>query len=379
MKMPLEAKTMLRKISLFTLIVVLVSAVMSVSAAGTPNPDPAANGCFVDAALTTVNEGVAIPVTVKCVGIPVDNNVFGFQFGTSVTTGSFVGSTPTAYVPGEFTSAAVVNGVFVGENSLALYGVSRKLAEVVDTTDFTLGTLALTAVTNRGTGSGLTDADGSVAVTFVDATFKLSDNFGASLPGWLRTVNDATTAVNDIDLAWLNGAATVKSDSNALGNITNIVLNLGAKQYTATSITSYTTNLNMDDTYLYVENGSGVVGGSYAAAADSNNTLNIAVTADMWGHLNCSTAVVNLGDVGAAEDVDTVVGTSGSITLKAGDVDGLNGISNTDATIIGGDFGDTGAAINVLYEGNINLDTTVDILDLVHVGRNFGATAGSCS
>jgi hypothetical protein len=361
---------MFRKISIFVSLLALATAVMSVSA------DASTDGCFVDAP-TTANEGVSIPVTVKCENIPITNNVFGFQFGTSLA-GDYTTPAPTSYTAGEFTSAAV-SGVLEGNNTLALYGVSRQIVDVVSVEDFTLGSYALTAKTN------LTSADGSVGVTFVDATFKLSDNYGLPLTGWMRTVNDTTTTINDIDLAWLSGNMTVKSDSNALGNIANVDLNLGGKHYTASTVASYQTSLNMDSAYVYLENGSGnvivdgILATNAAAAADSNDTLNIAVSADMWGHLNCSTSPVDLDDAGTAEDVDGFVGTSGAITLKAGDVDGLNGISNTDATIIAGDFGDTGAAINATYEGDINIDSTVNIFDLVHVGRNIDATTGTCS
>lgn len=369
---------MFRKIaSLLTVPALLVMAV-SVNA-GTPNPDDDVNGCFADATPVTVNEGVSIPVTISCVGIPTDNNVFGFQFGTSLPSqgsagGDYAGSAPSGYTAGQFSSTAV-GGVLVGENSLALYGVSRKTNEVVGVTDFTLGSYVLTADTD------LTTADGSVAVTFVDSTFNLSDNYGSPLTGWLRVINDDSTVINDIDLAWLNGNMTVRSDAaaNALTSIENVTLNLGAKQYSDTSETGYQTVLNIDAAYLYVEDASGVVGGSFAVAQDSDDVLNIAINADMWGHLACSTSAVDLNDTGAAQDVDVFVGTSGVVTLKAGDVDDNGDISNTDFAIIGDDFGDTGASINTSYEGDISMDGSVNIFDLVHIGRNFTATTAACS
>lgn len=365
-----QVTIMFRKISLLVLVLAFVSGVVN---AGTPNPDADVNGCFVDAPVT-VNEGVSIPVTVKCVGIPTDNNVFGFQIGTSVS-GDFAGAAPTTYTAGEFTSLADggAAGVLLGDNTLDLYGVSRRTTNVVAVTDFTLGSYSLTADTD------LTIADGDVAVTLSDSIFKLSDNYGLDLNGWLRTVNDSSTTINDIDLAWLSGNTTIKSDSNAIGNIKNVTLDLGAKQYTAASVASYQTALNMDSSYLYVEDANGFVGGSFAVAQDSDNTLEVYVNADMFGHLGCSTASINLLDAGAPEDVDGFVGTSGAITLKAGDANDDNTISNTDATIIGDDFGDTGVAINALAEGDVNVDDTINIFDLVHVGRNFTATIGACA
>lgn len=369
---------MSRKI-IVTLFVVamLMSMVAVAAAAGTPNDDPTTKGCFVDDTLTTVNEGVAIPVTVKCVGIPTDNNVFGFQFGSDLT-GNFVGTAPEAYTPGDFVNDAV-DGVLVGSNVPALYGVSRTLNDVVDTTDFTLGSYALTAVTDRGTGAGLTDADGTVAIDFNDAAFMLSDNLGEELTGWLRTVNDTSTNVNDIDLAWLSGHVTVQSDSPAIGNIKTVVVNLGAYQYTTTGVTAdYTADLPVNSSNLYVENASGVVGGSFATAADSNNVLNIVVSADMYGHLACSTSAVNLGDLGAVENVNTIaaIGTSGTITLKAGDVVTVSdaAINIQDATAVGAQF----VSGTPSGQTDINQDGKVDILDLVQVGRNYNATEGNC-
>jgi hypothetical protein len=359
---------MFRKIALLVSIVSIFSMALLVSA------DQATDGCFTTVP-TTVNEGVSISVLVECANIPTNNNVFGFQIGTSVS-GDYAGSLPESYTAGTFTTEAV-NGVFVGENSLGLYGVSRRNTDTVSTTDFTLGSYTLMADTD------LTTADGSVSVTFTDATFELSNNLGASLPNWIRTVNDGSTTINDIDLAWLTGTATVRSDSNAIGNIDDVVLNLGARQYTAGVTASYLANLTIVDTYEYVEDASGDVVNTTgtellrSAAADSNDTLNISIDADMYGHQACSTSEVNLGDTGAVSDVSDVtgIGTDGVITLKAGDANNDGYITNTDATIIGSDFGDSGSDINNANEGDVNLDNTVDIYDLVHVGRNFQAVA----
>lgn len=338
--------------------------------AGTGNNDALTKGCYVNAP-TQVNEGMNITVTSECAGIPTDNNVFGFQIGTSIS-GDTAGSLPTSYEYGQFTLLAPTEPL-VGSNQLDLYGISRQLTDVVDVTDFTLGSYVLTAVTNR-------TVDGSIGIDFDDTTFNLSDNYGLALTGWLRTANDATIVVNDIDLAWLSGSVTVKSDSTAIGNVQNVTLNLGAKSYGAASIAASDRSiLDMDVSYLYVENALGVVGGSFETAADSDNTLNIAVNADMWGHMACSSSAVNLGDTGATRTAASVIGTAGSITLLAGDANDDGSISITDFNILTADFGDTGAGINVLYEGDFNLDESIDIFDLVHVGRNYTKTTSSCA
>ena len=373
---------MFRRIALLLSIVVVLSMAVVVSA------QDAFNGCYAttDAPLVgelglevpTVNEGVLTTVTFECANIPIINRVFGFQIGTSLPEigaegGDYV-ALPGVYAQGQFSEVGfgATNGVLEGDNRLSLYGLSRKLDQIVDEPSFTLGSYSLTAATNN------TTVDGSIAVTFVDGTFKLSNDLGLPLTGWLRIDNDATIMVNDIDLAWLSGNTTVQSDSAAITLINNVSLNLGARAYTANNVATYMTVMSMDSAYLYVEDAAGVVGGTLALAQDSNNTLNIAVTADMFGHQACSTPVVNLGDAGSAVDIDNFVGTLGSITLKAGDVNKDGFISNSDATSIGDDFGDTDILINPDTENDINLDNTVNIFDLVHVGRNFDAPAGNC-
>ncbi len=298
---------LLRKIVLLITVLALFVLVAVVGAQGTPNPDADTNGCFVDATLLAVNEGVEIPVTVKCVGIPTDNNVFGFQFGTTLSGDYAAATAPNSYTAGEFTSLATggAAGVVIGDNSLALYGVSRKTTNVVDATAFTLGSYTLTADTD------LTTADGSLGVTFLDVIFKLSDNLGAAILGWQRTVNDYTQTINDIDLAWLSGSVTVQSDSTALTQIDNVDLNIGGKHYMDATEAASLIALTMNAASPYIEDASGNAAAVavdadaaalqiyYAAAQASDDHLSIAVGADMWGHLACSTSSVDLLDAGA--------------------------------------------------------------------------------
>ena len=240
---------LLRKTVFLLTVLALFVLVVGVSAGGT-NENPSEDGCFVDATDLPVNEGVDILVTVKCQNFATDNNLFGFQFGTALSGDYAAATAPVSYVPGQFTSTAT-GGVVPGVNTLALYGVSRKGADIVDEDDFTLGSYTLTADTD------LTDADGTLGVTFLSTIFKLSDNLGAPITGWQRTDPDYTHTVNDIDLAWLSGDVTVQSNSTALNPIADVDLNVGGKHYTAASEAASLIVLTMNAASPYIEDASG--------------------------------------------------------------------------------------------------------------------------
>ena len=287
--------------------------------------------------------------------------------------------------------------LYIPSNTLELYAVSRKVDDVVEADHFTLGSLALTAVTNIGTGIGGLE-DRAVDVAFVD--FKLSNYLGADL-GFLRTDHDSTTVVKDIDLAWLSGTVSVKSEL-ALGaeitTIADVTLNIGGKIYTADPeglVNSWPLTMIEDSPYIEDSDGhaaavvlretstngetDATLQAAYATtlqtyyhvAQESDDQLNIAVGADMWGHLACSTTAVDLGDTGGPTLASTKIGDAGVITLLAGDVNDDGAIDNGDWTMLNQHFNDT----NVLTEDDINLDSKVDIFDLVHVGRNYGTDA----
>jgi len=371
---------MFRKLTLLLSVVVMLSMAVVVSA------QDAVNGCYASPTTVTINEGVSTTVTFECANIPVvTNRVFGFQMGTSIPAsgvGADYVSLPGTYTEGQFSEAGfgATSGVMPGSNTLSLYGLSRYNNQIVNAEDFTLGSYSLTADTNN-------TVDGSIAITFVDDTFKLSNDLGAPLSGWLRTDNDTIISVNNIDLAWLMGNTTIQSDSTAIGKISSISLDLGGNIYTpltntvplASTLTAYTVDLNINSAYTYVEDASGVVVGQNGTeefrivAQDGDGALNVAVTADMFGHLACSTPIVDLGDTGAAQNV-SVFSLEG-ITLKAGDITSVLGdteIDLDDATAMGAAFGSTTTA------ADINIDGTVNIFDLVHVGRNYDAVQQPC-
>lgn len=348
---------------MFRKLTVLVSIVALLSIAAVASADPVA-GCYVASSASTINEDTPVTFTVQCDDIPTSNNVFAFQLATAASGDIDAGTLPTVYSAassaGGFahTSTGMTNPLIVGSNSLSgLYAVSRVNNEVVSTEDFVLGSYILRA------DNDLT-ANGTITVNLTDASFMLSNSSAVALSGWLRDTNDVSVTITDLDLAWLSGNMDVRSDFTAITNIDLVELDLGdAPVYSATNVASYTRTFNIDSSYQYFEAGSPA----------SDGTLNISGTADMTGHLACSTATINLADTGAATDVDTKIGTSGVITLKAGDANDDGAVNISDVTLVGANIGTGGSS-----EEDINGDTAINILDLVFVGRNYTATSGSC-
>ncbi len=330
---------MFRKISIFILVLTLISAVMSVSAA---NTDP---GCYVDTDATAVNEGGTFTATVKCNTFV---NVYGVQFGT--TRSGDATTAATAYTNGTFYSSAV--SPLVGNNTLDLYGVSRSGSDAA-TGDFTLGSFLVTA------NKGLT-ADGSYTIDIPSAGFKVSDNVGAPISGLLQAIPGATVTITDISLAQLTGTIRVKSDGS-VSALSGIDFNLGD---------GVTHPINGTATGSY--NDYPVSNLEYTAATDGQ--LKATMTLDMDSHLACSSDYT-LDD--GADSTTAKIGVSGVITLKAGDVIAVSdsAINIQDTTAIGAQFGSNSPTGQV----DVNQDGKVDIFDLVHVGRNYGATQGACA
>lgn len=342
---------MLNKRMFLIVLLILLAVAGSVSAHPT-------DGCYANSSALTINEGATATITIECINIPTANNAFGFQIGTSRSGDYDPLTLATSYTAGTFSNASTgaSSGVLVGSNSLSgLYAVTRQGTEVATTTAFTLGTYDVTAMSNL-------TSDGSIVITMVDGNFMLSNNVGVPLTGWLRDVNDITITITNLDLAWLASAINVQSDVTSISNLPLVELVLGDKTYSQTNVASYVYNFTMDTTHQYVEAGS--------PAADG--TLTISASADMTGHLMCSNDL-DLGDAGLATDVTTVIGTTGTISLKAGDADDDGDIDNADATTIGANM-----STNPGDDKNINGDSTINILDLVHVGRNFGSISGTC-
>jgi hypothetical protein len=65
-----------------------------------------------------------------------------------------------------------------------------------------------------------------------------------------------------------------------------------------------------------------------------------------------------------------------SLELLGGDANDDNVIDATDATLIGGEYGNSGAGIGNAA-ADINADDAVDILDLTLMGGNFTETSAA--
>lgn len=280
--------------------------------------------CYIDAP-PSVYEGSSFTATVKCDD---GNDVYGFQLGTS-SSGSASSST-TSYTPGTFVTD-VGSDYLEASNTLSNYSVSRRAPATAASGNFSLGSLDYTADT------GLT-ADSSVTLSL--DSLLLGDISGAPL----SASTTPTTTVDILDLLTLN--LTVASDGN-VQQVRNVTASIDS------SNRGPQTNPGRSVTFNF---------------ADEIATVTPVLTADMVSHLACSGALNLTSSV-----------TDLTIHLKAGDVV-LNGADPTprinlfDAVTIALALGTPGSG-----EEDVNGDGTVNIFDLIHVGRNYGTVMGACS
>ncbi len=326
------------------LVVLVVMVVMLVVPFVASASNPSLLGCYIDAP-TAVNEGATYTATVQC-NLMVA--LFGVQFGTT-TTGSGA-PTSNSYTPGTFITTA--NNPIIATNTLALFAASRTGLDIA-IGSYSLGSFQVKA--NKGLTS-----NGSITVDLPGTGFKLSNIFGTGLNGLLQVSPAAVTTVTDIPLAILNGNVRITSDGT-VGSLAGINLNMGDG---VTSWTNQSAAANFRDfTIADIE---------YTAA--TKPALGATVTADMMSHLACVSAYTF--DDGGNTTV-AKIGTAGVLSLKAGDVISVSSdtaINIQDATAIGAQF----ASTSPTGEVDVNRDGVVDIYDLVHVGRNYGANQGSC-
>lgn len=331
---------MVRKIVVLIVLVVMLVVPFVASAS-----NPSLAGCYIDAP-AAVNEGATYTATVQC-NLMV--SLFGVQFGTTL---SGAGTTSaTSYTSGTFVTTAT--NPIVASNTLPLYAASRTGLDIA-IGSFSLGSFQVKA--NKGLTS-----NGSITVDLPSTGFKLSNVLGAVLNGLLQVNPAAVTTVTDIPLAILNGNVRVASDGT-VGSLAGINLNMGDG---VTQWTNQTAAASFRDfTISAIE---------YTAA--TKPALGATVSVDMISHLACVSAY-SLDDGG--NTTIAKVGTAGVVSLKAGDVVSVSGdtaINIQDATAIGAQF----ASTSPTGEVDVNRDGVVDIYDLVHVGRNYGAAQGACA
>lgn len=281
-------------------------------------------GCFINAP-QSVFEGAAFTASVQCNNI---SSVYGFQIGTSSTGGA--STSATSYIPGSFVTD-VGSDFLEASNAPSNYSVSRRAPATAGSGNFGLGSIDYVA------NAGLT-ANSSATLSL--DTLLLGDISGASI----NAPVSSTTVVTVLDLLTLN--LTLSSDGT-VQQVRDVSASVGAVTRGPQTGSGSSLVLNF---------------------ADVIESHSATLSADIKSHLQCS-GPLNL----------TTSVTNMSIQLKAGDVV-LNGadasarINLFDAVTIGLAFGTAGDG-----EEDVNGDGTVNIFDLIHVGRNYGAITSVCS
>lgn len=287
---------------------------------------PHIDHCYIDAPAAAY-EGTSFTSTVRCNSA---SGVYGFQLGTSAV--GDAAASAASYTPGSFVTD-VGDDYIEGRNTLDNYSVTRRSPAGEAVGDFSLGSLGYT------TSTGLT-ADSSATLSL--DTLLLGDltgapvDIGVTSPTTVRIINRFTLTL------------TITSD----GSVQQV------RDVTASA----------DTVTLGPETGTGT-----ALTLHFNDIITPAaptLSADMRSHLACSGGSVNLDPAGANPV---------TIELQAGDVvlneaDTTPAINLYDAVAIGLAFGTPGSG-----EEDVNGDGTVNIFDLIHVGRNYDTVMGACS
>jgi hypothetical protein len=280
--------------------------------------------CFIDAP-ASVYEGQTFTSTVRC---DTASEVYGFQLGTSSS--GAAAAAASSYTAGTFVTD-VAPDYLEGSNTLSNYSVSRRAPAAAASGELDLASLDYTAST------GLT-ANSSATLSLDN--MMLGDITGAPVD----IAYDETTTITVLDLLTLN--LTVASDGS-VQQVRNVTASVDSENRGPQTATGSSLTFNFSD-----------------VITSSTPVL----TADMKSHLVCS------GSLNLTSSV-----TNKTIHLDAGDVvlsgsDASARINLFDAVSIGLAFGSAGAG-----EEDVNGDGTVNIFDLIHVGRNYGAVTGACS
>ncbi len=288
------------------------------------NVDP---GCHVQAP-ASVNEGADFTASVVCTGV---DGAYGFQFGTSLA-GEATTKAGT-FDPGDFVDAVPPEQIYAVGDSFSAYSASRLAPAAAATGTFSLASGGFTANTNL--------LENKTATLTLNPLL-LGDISGANM----NAAFASTTTITILDLLTLN--LTVKSDGGGIEQVRDVTASVDSVTKGPASGPGNSLTLVFDDEI-------------------SRPTSML--TADMKSHLECTSDPFAL----------TASVTDKTITLKAGDVttaagEGSARINVSDSFIIGLAFGSAGAG-----QEDVNADGTVNVLDLIHVGRNYGAVTGACS
>ncbi len=283
-------------------------------------------GCYIDAP-SSVNENDPFTATVTCNSV---SGVYGFEYDLNID--------PSSPTLSPQASAFTAGTIFDSMSTLTLinnltdgFAVSLQSPETAVSGDVTLGSI------------GYDTDDPGTALLTLDALL-LGDINGQEIPDSLAANPDATITIVDLLLASFEGEAKREAGADLTADIT--VLADGEVPDTTGTAGGYFT-------FSYAEE---------TVATDA--TLEVSAP----GHLGCVTP-----DLGLPDDAHTVLT---PITLLAGDVNGDGDINLTDASIIvSARFGDP---VDPGHMPDLDEDGRISILDLIHVGRNYGATVPAC-
>ncbi len=370
---------MSRKIIISLFVVAMLMSMVAVASAS----DPVASGCFIqaptasyDTGTYTVNEGTAFNISVDCNSV---SNVYGFEFGTSLSAVSQTNSVPDLSVdtpvdPNTFYALGSTSGNswagdvnhYLVQNTMDLLAISHVTPYEVTASTFNMASFPVTA------SKGLL-TDGNATISFLNSTVKLSDIYGAPITG-LQASPNASLVIKDIPLTLLSGTLAIQSDG-AMTSLQSVVVNLapdagsdGTGSSDPVELTTFTQPTSTSEAEVDI--------GNLEFYSDAKANLAADISVSMESHLACATTKYALED-----GIGTIDAQIDPITLKAGDViatDGTGKISLADATRIGSQFGLSNGDGGFDHVADVNKDDTVNIYDLVAFGRNYGSVEAYC-
>lgn len=383
---------MSRKIIISLFVVAMLMSMVAVASAS----DPADDGCYVGAfgpGVTTtgsgeslryvINEGVNFTTSVNCTNVT--DHVFGFQLGTQLTSDPLYTSGPAALTTSATTyewGATVSDDPNFSDWTDALPGVNNLLSTFAlshQGEDYSVGTFELGNYAITGHKGLVVGANADATATINLINFALSDRLGTEILDDVQASPEANIIIHNLAIALLQtGNVTVQSDGT-MQNVSGVTVSLtpnvagintdpdGSNSYTNVSTPLSATGANAKAVPVPTQL-------EYDAADFTAGKLAVDVTASMAGHLTCTSTKYVLVD--GYNTIANSIGDNGTVTLLAGDVvSGVTGINIDDASAVGLAFGDVGDNESL----DINQDNTIDIFDLVQIGRNYDVTAANCN
>jgi hypothetical protein len=317
----------------------------------------ATGACSVVPDNAEIFEGDSFSLTVRCDDLSEDP--FGVEVAHIVDPNS-ASITPPAfpYTVGEFETVPPAANFLASFNSTSefLYGASLTNGgfdfNTGNTSSATDNSFTVTSTGNYGTSKGQTSD--ITATLSLDGNLKLSNDQGQPIAD---TELDGSVLIQDL----ISVRGSVQSDilaanltsfnqvSVSLDDVSEAVTNPSAPFATGpTDITVTPFELSYDEPDNFRDKAAGI--------------YEVEFTMDALGHTACIFTEDNL----------PTVFDNGATTLLSGDANDDDVINDLDTQAIAGVFNTT---TGTPTETDINGDGTINVLDLVHVGRNFGTDA----